>query len=111
MEAYRFNPSERTATTIAEFLEACQSEPMVAADHLQDGYFEPWLRDSGRRDLAEAAAQIRVSDVPSAEGLQQFVQTAVEGEGQSRSRPRSAPRRMPTKPAPSKARARKDPDR
>ena len=109
MGAYRFNPSDRTATTLAEFLEACQSEPMVAAAHLQDGYFEPWLRDAGRRDLAEAAAQIRVSDVPYEERLQRFVQTAVEA--QSRSGPRSTSRRPPTKPAPSKARTRKTPDR
>jgi hypothetical protein len=109
MDAYRFSPSERTATTMVEFLEACESEPLVAAEHLQGGYFEPWLRDAGRRDLAEAAAQIRVSDVPSAEGLQQFVQAAVEA--QPRSRPRSASPRTAMKPAATKARSRKAPDR
>jgi len=34
MDPYRFIPSERTATTIEEFLEGCRAEPTLAADQL-----------------------------------------------------------------------------
>ena len=76
MDPYRFLPSERTATTIEEFLEGCRAEPALAADQLHQGYFEPWLRDAGRPDLADAAAQVRQTDVAPAPALEQFLQTA-----------------------------------
>ncbi|MBV9895539.1 MAG: hypothetical protein JO020_15355, partial [Chloroflexi bacterium] len=36
------------------------------------GYFEPWLRDQGRDDLAARAARVR----HEADGLEQFLKTA-----------------------------------
>jgi hypothetical protein len=87
MEPYRFSPAERTVTTVAEFVETCQEVPLVAAEHLNSGYFEPWLRDAGRPDLADAAAQIRQSGASSAECLQLFVQAAVGTRSGSRSAP------------------------
>jgi transposase-like protein len=76
MDPYRFLPSERTATTIEEFLEGCRAEPTLAAEQLHHGHFEPWLRDAGRPDLAEAAAQVRQTDIAPAAALEQFLQTA-----------------------------------
>jgi hypothetical protein len=86
MERYYFSPSARTATNVAEFIAACQIEPHVAARHLHEGYFEPWLRDVGRPDLAEAAARIRLSGVATLQALQQFVQTAFESQMRSGAR-------------------------
>src|SRR3989441_10511794 len=76
MDPYRFIPSERTATTIEEFLEGCRAEPMLAADQLHQGYFEPWLRDAGRPDLAEAAAQVRQTAIAPGPALEQFLEVA-----------------------------------
>ena len=76
MDPYRFLPPERTATTIEEFLEGCHAEPTLAADQLHQGYFEPWLRDAGRPDLAEAAARARETDVVLVVALEQFLQVA-----------------------------------
>jgi hypothetical protein len=78
MEPYYFSPSARTASNIAEFVAACQTEPHVAAEHLRRGYFEPWLRDAGRNDLAEAAARLRSSRIAGFDALRQFVETAFE---------------------------------
>src|SRR5712692_6496428 len=76
MDPYRFIPSERTATTIEEFLEGCRAEPTLAADQLHQGYFEPWLRHAGRPDLADAAAQVRQTDIAPAPALEQFLRAA-----------------------------------
>src|ERR1700674_679504 len=76
MEPYRFIPSERTAMTIEEFLEGCRAEPTLAADQLHQGYFEPWLSDAGRPDLAEAATRVRQTDFAPASALEQFLQAA-----------------------------------
>jgi len=95
MKAYRFSPSERTATTLRQFLEACQAEPHVAAEHLQEGYFEPWLSDAGRHDLAQVAARIRLSGVAAVAGLQQFLQAAMAASAPARPRARSATRKPP----------------
>src|ERR1700674_4004575 len=76
MEPYRFIPSERTAMTIEEFLEGCRAEPTLAADQLHQGYFEPWLSDAGRPDLAEAAARVRQTAFAPASALEEFLQAA-----------------------------------
>ncbi len=76
MEPYRFLPSERTAMTVEEFLEGCRAEPTLAADQLHQGYFGPWLSDAGRPDLAEAAAQVRQTDIAPAAALEQFLRAA-----------------------------------
>ena len=90
MEPYRFIPSERTAMTIEEFLEVCRAEPTLAADQLHGGYFEPWLRDAGRPDLAEAAAQVRQTDFAPASALEQFLQAATLAPARRRRRRRMA---------------------
>jgi hypothetical protein len=108
MEPYRFSPAELAVTTVTEFVATCQAEPLLAAEHLQSGYFEPWLRDAGRPDLADAAARIRQSDAPSRERLQQFVDTAVGAGSRSRT---AASRQTPAKPEPAKPRTRKVTDR
>jgi hypothetical protein len=69
--AYEFSPHER-AETVQEFLAACRTNKEVARNHLAAGYFEPWLRDQGRDDLAARAARVR-SDP---DGLEQFLKTA-----------------------------------
>ena len=93
MEPYYFSPSSRTATNIAEFVAACQTEPQVAGDHLSHGYFEPWLHDLGRPDLAEAAARLRSSGIATSDAMRQFVEAAFEV--QYRSEVRRAPTRRP----------------
>src|SRR5215472_4392462 len=80
MEPYYFTPSQWQATSVAEFLAVCQAEPQLAAYHLQEGYFEPWLRDLGRRDLAEAAAQMRLGGSVTRQQLREFVQAALDNE-------------------------------
>ena len=82
MEPYYFSPSQRRATTIAEFVAACETEPQVAGQHLREGYFEPWLRDAGQRDLADAAARLRSSNIATPEALSQFVEAALEMQSQ-----------------------------
>jgi hypothetical protein len=69
--AYHFSPSDR-AGSVAEFLATCRSMPELASQHLAHGWFEPWLRDQGREDLAKRAAKVRAE----AEGLQLFLKTA-----------------------------------
>jgi hypothetical protein len=86
MEAYLFNPSGRRAKTVREFVEACKAEPHVASEHLRAGYFEPWLIDAGRRDLAHLASQIRMSGVSTIAGLEQFVRAAVAKRTPSRTK-------------------------
>ncbi len=100
MEPYYFSPSQRQATTVAEFLTACQAEWQLALHHLRQGYFEPWLRDVGRRDLAEAAARIRSSGSVTRQHLQEFVQVARDAE--RRTEARRASTRTGTKDSDSK---------
>ena len=69
--AYYFSPNQR-AETVQEFLAACRTNKEVARQHLAAGYFEPWLRDQGRDDLAVRAARVR----DDADGLEQFLKTA-----------------------------------
>jgi hypothetical protein len=71
MAAYQFTPTER-AETVQEFLAACRTNKEVARHHLESGYFEPWLRDQGRADLAARAARVRHEP----DGLEQFLKTA-----------------------------------
>jgi hypothetical protein len=66
---YYFTPLDRQASTVEEFLRICQAEPEVAENHLRSGYFEPWLRDVGRADLASLARMRSTS-------LQQFLRQA-----------------------------------
>jgi hypothetical protein len=66
---YYFTPLDRQASTVEEFLTICQAEPEVAETHLRSGYFEPWLRDVGRADLA-SLARMRSTD------LSQFLRQA-----------------------------------
>jgi hypothetical protein len=69
--SYYFTPSERV-DSVAEFLAACRAHRDVARQHLAAGYFEPWLRDQGRSDLAARAARVRNEE----DGLEQFLRTA-----------------------------------
>jgi hypothetical protein len=71
MSAYEFSPAAR-AETVQEFLSACRTNKEVARHHLAAGYFEPWLRDQGRPDLASRAAKVRHDE----DGLEQFLRTA-----------------------------------
>jgi hypothetical protein len=75
--SYRFTPSDRSASTVDEFLAVCEAEPALAADHLQRGYFEPWLRDTGHPDLAAVATQTRAADSPAHDALAEFLRAAV----------------------------------
>ena len=101
VQPYYFTPSQRQARTVAEFLAVCGAEPQLAVHHLREGYFEPWLRDVGRNDLAEAAGRIRLSGSVTRRHVQEFVQGALERE--VRPQPRSASTRTGSKaPAPKK---------
>jgi hypothetical protein len=69
--AYYFTPTEHSAASVDEFLATCRVLPEVASYHLAEGYFEPWLRDQGRADLAERAAVARFE----ADALGRFLKT------------------------------------
>jgi hypothetical protein len=69
--AYYFTSTDRV-DSVAGFLAACRSNKDVARQHLSAGYFEPWLRDQGRDDLAARAARLRMEP----NGLEQFLKTA-----------------------------------
>ena len=56
---YHFTPLNRSASGVEEFLAICRAERAVAEQHLRSGYFEPWLQDIGRADLASLAARLR----------------------------------------------------
>jgi hypothetical protein len=71
MTAYQFSPTQR-AENVQEFLAACRTNKEVARHHLAAGYFEAWLRDQGRADLAARAARVRHDQ----DGLDQFLKTA-----------------------------------
>ena len=67
--AYYFTPTDHSTASVDEFLASCRSMPEVASQHLVEGYFEAWLRDQGRHDLAERAAAARFE----ADGLTRFL--------------------------------------
>lgn len=69
--AYFFTQSD-TAASVPEFLASCRSMPDLASQHLAAGWFEPWLRDQGRDDLAKRAAKVR----SESDGLKLFLKTA-----------------------------------
>jgi hypothetical protein len=46
--------------------------PELASHHLASGWFEPWLRDQGRDDLANRAEKVR----DDSDGLKLFLKTA-----------------------------------
>ena len=71
MSAYQFSPNQQ-AETVQEFLAACRINKELARNHLAAGYFEPWLLDQGRPDLAARAARVR--HYP--DGLEQVLKTA-----------------------------------
>src|SRR4030081_1351910 len=77
MPIYHFEPLERTASSVDEFVAVCEAERVGAAAHLRHGYFEPWLRDTGRPDLAAAAAAVRDTDSTADAALAQFLRVAV----------------------------------
>ena len=91
--SYRFTPSDRSASTVDEFLAVCEAEPALAADHLQRGYFEPWLRDTGRPDLAAVATQTRATDSPADDALAEFLRAAVVSATSKRTR-RTSPSKI-----------------
>jgi hypothetical protein len=64
---YHFTPLDRSARGVEEFLAICRAERAVAEQHLRSGYFEPWLQDIGRADLASLAARLRSA------GLEDFL--------------------------------------
>jgi hypothetical protein len=68
---YYFTPSD-SAASVGEFLAKARSLPEVAGEHLAFGWFEPWLRDHGRDDLANRAARVRTES----EGLKLFLRSA-----------------------------------
>ena len=70
--AYYFSPTPCSAASVDEFLAICRSMPEVAGQHLAAGWFEAWLRDQGRVDLAERAAQVRFES----DGLESFLKPA-----------------------------------
>ena len=69
--AYYFTSTD-SATSVDEFLASCRALPEVASQHLAAGWFEPWLTDQGRDDLARRAARVRVEN----DVLQLFLKTA-----------------------------------
>lgn len=69
--AYFFTPTE-CAESVSEFLANCRTMKDVAREHLAAGWFEPWLRDQGREDLAARAARVRVEP----DGLELLLKTA-----------------------------------
>ena len=70
--AYYFSPTDCSAASVDEFLASCRSMPELAGQHLAAGWFEAWLRDQGRVDLAERAAQVRFKS----DGLERFLKPA-----------------------------------
>jgi hypothetical protein len=68
---YYFTPTQ-AAASVPEFLAACRANKELARHHLAAGYFEPWLRDQGRNDLASRAARVR----DQSDGLELFLKTA-----------------------------------
>ena len=70
--AYYFTPTDHSAASVDEFLASCHAMPEVASDHLAAGWFEAWLRDQGRFDLAERAATHR----HEADGLERFLKAS-----------------------------------
>jgi hypothetical protein len=71
MHPYHFTATDQ-AENVSEFLALCRSHRHVAREHLAAGWFEPWLRDQGRTDLATRAARVRTES----DGLEQFLRTA-----------------------------------
>jgi hypothetical protein len=69
--AYYFTPTA-SADSVDEFLASCRALPEVASHHLAEGWFEPWLNDRGRDDLARRAAKVRAER----DGLLLFLKTA-----------------------------------
>ncbi len=70
--AYYFTPTDCSAASVDEFLATCRSMPEVAGQHLAAGWFEAWLRDQGRDDLAKRAVKVRFE----ADGLARFLKPA-----------------------------------
>jgi hypothetical protein len=57
MAPYYFTPTDRVASNLDEFLVICQQEPSVAAHHLHEGWFSPWLTDAGYGQLAKTVGK------------------------------------------------------
>jgi hypothetical protein len=67
--SYYFTPTDRAAADVDEFLATCRSMPEVASQHLASGWFDAWLRDQGRGDLADRAAEF----CSAGDGLDRFL--------------------------------------
>ena len=89
--AYHFTPTDRSADNVKDFLATCRAMPDVAGQHLAAGWFEAWLNDQGRGDLAQHAAHVRCEP----DGLTRFLKLARP----ARRTPRTedAPVALPTK--------------
>jgi hypothetical protein len=70
--AYHFTPTDRSADTVKDFLTTCRAMPDVAGQHLAAGWFEAWLNDQGRSDLAQHATDVRFEP----DGLTRFLKLA-----------------------------------
>jgi len=88
---YHFTPTDRSADTVKDFLATCRAMPDVAGQHLAAGWFEAWLNDQGRGDLAQHAAQVRGEP----DGLTRFLKQARPARRAQRAA--EAPVALPTK--------------
>ena len=91
--AYHFTPTDRSADTVKDFLATCRSMPDVAGQHLAAGWFEAWLNDQGRGDLAQHATDVRCEP----DGLARFLKLARPTRSSRATAKASAPVALPTK--------------
>jgi hypothetical protein len=91
--AYHFTPTDRSAETLKDFLATCRVLPDVAGQHLAAGWFEAWLSDQGRGDLARHAAEVRCES----DGLARFLKLARPTRAPRTSARTSDPVALPTK--------------
>jgi len=91
--AYYFSPTDCSAASVDEFLASCRSMPEVAGQHLAAGWFEAWLRDQGRVDLAERAAQVRFES----DGLERFLKPARPARARRAPKPAAEPVELPVR--------------
>jgi hypothetical protein len=102
MHTYYFTPTDRAASSLDEFLAISRSIPEVASDHLTAGWFDAWLRDEGRADLADRAAELRFES----DALDRFLKAARPA--RARRAPKAAaadPTTLPARPRASRKKA------
>jgi small GTP-binding protein len=61
------------ARNVEKFLVRCGEYPQIAAQHLLNGHFQPWLTYMGREDLAQVADSAISSPGPERSRLESFV--------------------------------------